>query len=155
MACPPPFDDYRHQRQHHYAENQRREVCAYLWQIAEEIAGIQKQANPRHSTRDVIAEKARIVHAAHTSGKRHKGTDDGRKAGQYHGASTVFGEELLCPQQVITPEPPGVRIAEQVRAEVPAYRIVDGIAEYRRTDQRQRHRVHVETGAGDQGAGGE
>lgn len=71
------------------------------WNIAEEKSPINKRANPKNATGDVIEAELSESHASYTGDEGGKSSDNGDKPSNNNSFTTVFLIKFMSPVEVL------------------------------------------------------
>ena len=120
------------------------QVVLHERQVAEEISGVAEERHPESPARHVVEHEVIVMHLPHAGHEGGECPYDGDEPGDDDGLASVFLVELMGLVQVALLENLGIGVVEQLLAEEMADHIVAGVAQHRRSEQRQRQKVNIQ-----------
>ena len=148
QSRPDHLDAGREDRDHDDRDDHQVEVLLDDLQSREPPAREQEHEDPGHPAGHVVEGEAEVVHLADAGDERGECPDDRDEPREDDGEAAILLVEFVGAQQMLLVQEPGVLAREDVRPDVVADAVIDGVAQDRGDDQQQRGRPQVDRRAG-------
>ncbi len=119
--------------------------------VAKEIAAENECASPGNCPADAVSEEPPVSHFTYACDKRNEGAEDGHKAGDYDGLSTVLFVEPMGLVKMLFAEDSHVFLVENFRADQIPNPVIGVVAADSRREQKRPHKVYFENAVGQGG----